>query len=281
MPGLARTIPAVDGLHLRVTHYPAVAGPDPAVPAPRAGVPTLLVHGFASAGAGNWERTGWVRTLTRAGIDLLTVDLRGHGGSDRPSDPGCYRLDLLVADALTAAESALAGSAGRIDLVGYSLGARVVSELAAGPLAGRVHRVALGGYAGGPLLQGLDPTAVATAFERWELSDEGERGWLAGHDPAVARLLEIAAAVPGNDPAALGALVVGLAGDPALAEPAPTPHGQVLLFWGADDPYAAGAARWAASMPAARTLVIPARDHISVLTSGPLRDAVAGFLAAG
>ena len=37
------------------------------------GPPILLIHGFASTGRVNWWDTGWVKTLTEAGRQVITI----------------------------------------------------------------------------------------------------------------------------------------------------------------------------------------------------------------
>ncbi|WP_196073065.1 alpha/beta fold hydrolase [Nakamurella alba] len=248
---------------VRVTRPAEVGAPRP---------PVLLVHGFGSGGAANWERTGWLRTLGRAGITAIAVDLRGHGGSDRPHDPARYRLDTLLAD-LRAVAAALPELAGPVDLVGYSLGGRLVCELAHRPGRLAVRRMVIGGYAGTPLLQDLPPDAVDQAFAQ------------IGGPPAVGeqhrgatRLAAIAAATPSNDLTALRALVAGLSVDPALARAAPPPQQPTLVVTGALDPIDDAAQAWAASLPHARWLEVPGRDHISVVTAALFRERVAEFL---
>jgi pimeloyl-ACP methyl ester carboxylesterase len=71
-----------DGLQLHV----ARAGDGP---------PVILLHGFPE----NW--TSWrhqIAPLVAAGYSVMAPDLRGYGGSDRPSGRKAYHLRHLVAD---------------------------------------------------------------------------------------------------------------------------------------------------------------------------------------
>ena len=54
------------------------------------GKPIVAVHGFGSSGAVNWLATGWVETLTKAGYQVITLDNRGHGASEKSYDPDVY-----------------------------------------------------------------------------------------------------------------------------------------------------------------------------------------------
>jgi pimeloyl-ACP methyl ester carboxylesterase len=242
-------------------------------PAGAAGrTPVLLVHGFGSAGAANWQRTGWLRTLGRTGITALAVDLRGHGRSEKPHEADRYRVEYLLQD-VRAAVRAHFDFAGEFDLCGYSLGARLVCELAALPDFERVRRMVVGGYSGDPLLRDVPGDDLDVAFRQLGAPAEELH-------PQARRLARIASADDRNDREALLAVIRGLAADPRLAQPAPPPMRPTLLVTGALDPVNAATGRWAETLPHARWLEVPGRDHISVVTSSLYRDRAAEFLTA-
>jgi pimeloyl-ACP methyl ester carboxylesterase len=103
--------------------------------------PVLLVHGFASNARVTWEGTGWVSALLAAGRTAITLDLRGHGESDKPVDASSYAPALLGADLRAVLDSA---GADAVDVVGYSMGNRVISALTE-IAPERVRRVVIGG----------------------------------------------------------------------------------------------------------------------------------------
>jgi pimeloyl-ACP methyl ester carboxylesterase len=78
----------------------------------------LLIHGFAAQADWNWRWPGIVGQLKRAGFRVIMFDLRGHGLSDKPHDPGAYGEELAkdVIRVLDAAE------VDRAIVAGYSLG---------------------------------------------------------------------------------------------------------------------------------------------------------------
>ena len=136
-------IPVATGVDLAVDDWPATgSGP--------AGAPFILVHGLAS-NARLWD--GVAGGLTALGHRVATVDLRGHGRSDKPDGP--YDVPT-VADDL----AALIGRLGweRPVVAGQSWGGNVVLELAAR------HPDAVGGIAG---VDGgwLEPSRV---FPDWD-----------------------------------------------------------------------------------------------------------------
>src|SRR3990172_9056253 len=80
--GLSMTEALLAGIRV---HYTA-SGSGPAV---------LLSHGYAATGD-MWEPQR--KALEDAGYRLITWDMRGHGQTDSPPEPGQYSEALTVAD---------------------------------------------------------------------------------------------------------------------------------------------------------------------------------------
>ncbi len=101
-------------------------------PVGKAGLGFLLVHGLAS-NARMWD--GVARVLAQSGVACATVDLRGHGRSDKP-DAG-YDYDTMCADLeAVMTELRAAGGVDTVVPVGQSFGGNLVIELAARRPAG-------------------------------------------------------------------------------------------------------------------------------------------------
>jgi N-formylmaleamate deformylase len=102
-------VPA-NGINLRVWHWPAEKPP------------LLVVHGITNSARG-WD---FVCRVLQADFDVWSVDLRGHGDSDKPErgySTADYAADLAgVVEALHLT---------RPDVLGHSLGARASARLAA------------------------------------------------------------------------------------------------------------------------------------------------------
>ena len=221
--------------------------------------PVLLVHGFASDAQVTWEGTGWVRALRDAKRAVITVDLRGHGESDKPVEPDSYAPARLGADLVAVLDSA---GADQVDVIGYSMGNRVVSALTS--LApDRVRRVVIGGAGQNEL------------FASWDL-DEARAVLLRGEpsrNPLIDQVLGPAIAA-GADREALLACIEGVAGAP-LSIPGDIP---TLFVAGENDPVPAGAQELAREW-GSDFVSIPGRDHVSTLTARAFKDAAIAFLS--
>ena len=203
--------------------------------------PVLLVHGFASSFERNWREPGWVDILHDEGLEVMGLDLLGHGTADKPHDPAAY------SDMTSAIESALP-TAGQVDAVGFSLGGQLLLKLAS-EQPHRFRRLVIGGV-GDNMFRDGDPEPAARAIETGEAS-EG--------DPAVAQAFSVFARAPGNDALALAACLrrpKSSVGEAALAGV----EVPVLVVLG-DQDFAGPAERLLAALPDARLVSLVAADH--------------------
>ena len=234
--------------------------------------PVLLVHGFASSTALNWEATGWVRDLTDAGRRVLTVDLLGHGASCAPLETDAYAPSRLRAAVLEVL--ALAGARPRevgnpssgVDLVGYSLGSRLVWELAA-ERPDLINRAVLGGMSAEDPLADFDLDAA----EKF-LADSSA----IAHE-SIASLMTQMQLAPGANTPALLRLVAAIKAE--RFEPGASAPLQPLLFVTGDrDVLATGTAALAALAADSETLWLPARTHTNAVSSRAFKQAAIEFL---
>ncbi|TFD54036.1 alpha/beta fold hydrolase [Cryobacterium frigoriphilum] len=223
----------------------------------------LLVHGFASSAVANWYATGWTRDLLRAGFHVIAIDQRGHGASDKPHSASAYTMELLVADVELVLDGYLISEA---RYVGYSLGARV-GWAAARAFGARISQAVLGGIPDGDPLKRFQ---IADARAHLEHGTE-----VTDHLTGV--YLKMAKTLPGNDLAALVALVEGMRGGPQpSADNAPA---QPLLFaTGSEDRILAASRSLAAAAPQASFFEIPGRTHFNAPPSRAFRDAAVDSL---
>src|SRR5580698_7066630 len=93
------------------------------------GPPVLLVHGFGSSREQNWKSTGWYGALGEAGYDVVAMDCRGHGQSDKPHDQAAYGHVRMAQDVIAVMDAAQLPAA---HLVGYSMGGFIGIRVLAG-----------------------------------------------------------------------------------------------------------------------------------------------------
>lgn len=203
---------------------------------PSTGHPIVLVHGLGANG------DTWLPMLPglQAERSIVMVDLPGHGST--PALPGDLTFDRLV-DSLEEflAEQDLSGA----DLVGSSMGARMVLELARRGVGRHVVALDPGGFwsptektvfatsvkASFALVRALRsqlPALTSSAAGRTALlSQFSARPWALPADVALRDLEAIA-----TTPALFETLQALVDSGPQLGGPTP---GQVVLGWGTQD----------------------------------------------
>jgi pimeloyl-ACP methyl ester carboxylesterase len=219
------------------------------------GPPLVLLHGFTPS-LEIWYDLGWVQAL-RDAYQLILIDARGHGASDKPHTPDAYRMTHMVAD-VTAVLDHL--GIDQAHVLGYSMGGGTCFGLAT-YAPERLRSLLIGGADG----QEGDPDQPDPLAEHWLAAlrahgiaglepdwDAGFAGWMT---PALkARFLA-------NDADAFIAYLscrerVGLT-DGLASVTVPC-----LLFAGTEDDCHAGAQQAAARLPNATFVSLPGLDHM-------------------
>ncbi|MFQ5937477.1 MAG: alpha/beta fold hydrolase, partial [Acidiferrobacterales bacterium] len=86
-----------------------------------------LLHGGFVQDRGVWHELGYVKRLA-PDFTVITVDIRGHGESQRPMSSGAYAIENLIDDVHSVANAC---GAGKFSLWGFSLGGSIAMQLAA------------------------------------------------------------------------------------------------------------------------------------------------------
>ena len=224
-----------------------------------AGLPVVLVHGFASSFERNWREPGWVDLLSDAGREVIGVDLLGHGSADKPHDPAAYAgVEDDVRAALPEGEPA--------EAIGFSVGARILLTLASAEPE-RFARLVVGGV-GANLFAGGSSDALARAIEHG----------VDGETPLIARVFAQFAAGSNNDKGALAAFL--RRPTPALtAEQLGRIACPVLVVLG-DKDFAGPADPLVEALPDARLVTLPGADHFATPKDVRFIDAALDFLGA-
>ncbi len=214
------------------------------------GPPLLLHHGF-SLSLENWRRNGYVSAL-RDTYELILIDARGHGQSDKPLDPGAYAFDTRVADI-----TAVLGHA-RIERAvfwGYSMGGHVgYAVLRYAPERFTAAII------GGSHPYSRDP---APFYQRAEmLRHVGMEGFIASEEEKYGRFPE-----PGrsqllsNDSEALAACGIAMGDAPDFADALTDARVPVLVYAGDRDTVYADAERSAVGKARVTFVALPGLDH--------------------
>ena len=84
------------------------------------GEPVVLVHGFAVDIASNWAEPGIIKGLADR-YQVIAIDNRGHGRSDKPHDPQQYGVNM-VSDVTRLLDHL---NIQKAHIVGYSMGGNI------------------------------------------------------------------------------------------------------------------------------------------------------------
>jgi pimeloyl-ACP methyl ester carboxylesterase len=241
------------------------------------GEPVVLIHGLAANLDINWMT---VMKPLSADYQVIALDLRGHGKSDKPHGPDRYGA-AMAEDVIRLLDHL---HVQRAHLVGYSLGAMVSAKVVA-THPDRVLTVTLGGAAG-----------VLDAPETWLVSKatadalENGRGLLplleALKPPGAPKVTPAQVKVMNaflnatNDPLALAAVLRGVRGLVVSDEQVRQIKVPVQAIVGSLDPLKRSVDAWKELLPDMRVDVIEGADHLR----GPMRPeflrVLKSFLAA-
>jgi pimeloyl-ACP methyl ester carboxylesterase len=230
-----------------------------------AGDPVVLVHGFGSNKEMNWVGPSWIAALKRGGFRAIAFDNRGHGLSTKFYDPADYDLAKMAGDVV-----ALMDHLGvpRADLIGYSMGARIVGYTAVA-YPERVRSAVLGGigerFVDGPVGRPI----IAQALEAPSLEDVT--------DP-VGRTFRKFAEQTKSDLKALAACMRG--GRKIITKvQAASIRSPVLVAVGSTDDIAGSGEALTELIPSSQFLAIPGRDHNRAVGDPVFKQGVLDFLA--
>jgi 3-oxoadipate enol-lactonase len=261
-----------DGVALEVTD----TGSGPAL---------LLVHGFGGAKEDFADHIDALAARHR----VVTLDLRGHGESDGPSDIAAYSLDRMAADVLGVADAL---GIYTFRLLGHSMGGMVARRVVLAHPA-RVAALVLMDTSPGAIAH-IDPDAMEAAAT--VMLDEGKEVLKPLLDaaatlatPAYERLL---AQRPGFEefedrkwealaPAMWATMAREMARQPdQLARLAGVRCPTLVIVGEQDEPFVEGSRQMAATIPGAELVVIPDAGHSPQFENPvPWLDALDRFLA--
>jgi len=243
------------------------------------GPTVVLLHCFAGDCQSQFVATGFMAGLSLA-HRVLGLDLRGHGGSDKPHDPAAYGAQM-TRDVVRLLDHV---GVERAHVVGYSMGGHLVAHLLTLAPARLVGAV-LGGACGRRRWTPADDARVALEadeLERGSMRAQILRLWPGDKPRPTEEALAARAQryLAGKDPLALAAVrranraqVVTDAQMAAVRVP-------TLGIVGGRDPYLADFRALAAIMPALQLHVIDDATHANAAARPEFLAVVRAFIAA-
>jgi pimeloyl-ACP methyl ester carboxylesterase len=240
------------------------------------GEPVVLVHGFAINHQLQWVRPGILKDLARD-YQVITLDNRGHGQSEKPHDPKKYGKEV-VADILRLLDHL---EIKRAHVVGYSMGAFITLKLVT-THPERVLSATLGGA-------GRHVDSDAAWMESFADSLENGKGF----GPLFQRLTPVGQPKPPetdlklrslmlaslNDTKALAALVRSYRELMVVEDHLKANKVPVLGLVGSLDPLKEGVDLLKGQMSNYTVEVIEGGDHMNAVFYPEFRDKLRGFLA--
>lgn len=248
---------ALDGVELAYFDLPPLeeAGEDKTI---------LLIHGFASTANVNWRGTSWTSTLRKLGYRIIAPDVRGHGASQKFYDPAEYGPDIFAADMIKLLDGL---GLKTVDVMGYSMGARITCYLAA-HYPERVSRAVFGGMGIQIFGQRGGYENVAEALEADDPASITD-----AHGASFRRFAD----VTGSDRLALAACIrlsqVQITRETVESVQAPT-----LVAVGSEDDIGGSAHELAALMQRGEGFTIEGLDHMKATGAASYKQAVSEFL---
>ena len=243
------------------------------------GTPVLLLHGFAVNSDLNWRLPGITESLARE-HRVISMDLRGHGLSDKPHRPDLYG-EAMARDVIALLDFL---EIEKVHLVGYSLGGVITLKLAttqpdrllsASPLGAgwedpedSVFLAALAGIAGDlEAGRGVPPLAASLGGDR-EPPGVLHTAWVRFMTSYMVDGPALAAMVRAIDGLTVERDRVARIGIP------------VCSIVGTRDPMKAGVDAMVGLVPDHTVVFIEGADHLSATTSPQLSDGLLRFLRA-
>lgn len=236
------------------------------------GHPVVLIHGATVSFKHNYADFGWIESLTGAGLQVIGLDLRGHGQSGKPHDFESYGTANLASDVIAVLDQL---SLLRASLVGYSIGTAVALHLlqSAPDRFDSAALIATGDglighlpYTFANILPALQEVLIRTEYPK-DLPKHLAMYWnfVAG---------------TGGDWQALRALAQ--ASYPALSkEDASAIRDPTLVISGQDDLVLGQGPGLAQALGQGQYLEVPGADHFSLSVDPGVKAAVAQFLLPG
>jgi pimeloyl-ACP methyl ester carboxylesterase len=230
------------------------------------GLPLVLQHGL-TGNLKNWRDYGYTVAMSKE-YQLILIDARGHGQSDKPHDPASYRPPSFAGDIIKVLDDLGIKKAG---YMGYSMGGSIGFHGIARYTLSRFNYLILGGMS--PYYTEIEAEAMQPRLASLQMAaEQGMEAHVAYLEKRDGLKLkpDYRAAVLANDPFALLAVTQSLStwhGAEDILRLIPVP---CLVYAGEADIFHPGAKKGAAAMPDARFFSLPGLNHVQAYQSSAL-----------
>jgi pimeloyl-ACP methyl ester carboxylesterase len=242
------------------------------------GEPVVLIHGWGVDIEWCWAEPGITKALA-AHYQVIAIENRGHGRSDKPHDPRQYGMNM-VSDVIRLLDQLEIQKA---HFVGYSMGGLITSILLA-EYPERVRTATIGGFGWeedeGPRRRRIQTAesleqgkGIGPAVEA--LTPRGEQAAVAEQMEAINKWF-----LDRNDPLALAAIARGNATLQASEKKLRANKLPALAVVGEVDPLRASVEKLAGIMGHLKVVVIPGANHMFAVRRPEFLEALRTFLAA-
>jgi pimeloyl-ACP methyl ester carboxylesterase len=235
------------------------------------GPPVVLLHGGTVSFERNYAMFGWIECLNRHGLQVIGLDFRGHGKSDKPHAIPAYGTAKLAGDVLALMDHL---HLDRAALVGYSIGTAVALHLLH-DFPARFECAAL--VATGDGLLGFLPHTFAVVLPFLALA-VARPAYPLDLPPHMAAYWKFVTET-GGDPQALAAFARA-SYPPLTPEQASHIAVPVMVVSGDRDLVLGQGRRLAHALPLGRYLEVAGADHLSLATDQGVQEAIAEFVCA-
>jgi pimeloyl-ACP methyl ester carboxylesterase len=234
------------------------------------GPPMILAHGWGSDTQSGWGVTGWIDALQQHRT-LISIDIRGHGKSDKPHRADVYSYAAMSRDVLAVMDKLEIEKA---DYMGYSMGAFMGAWLL-GNHADRFNSMVLGGIGDETEESANACIAIAAALRAPNMASISDplgkayRAYAESNPNSDLESLALSALKmwPEGYPLELGGKGLGEVDIPVL-----------IVNGDKDHPYVDTADTLAAVIPNARHVKIPGTDHLTTVPDPQFKQVVVAFL---
>ena len=225
------------------------------------GPPLVLQHGLTQT-LEDWRDFGYSKAL-KNDYQLILIDARGHGHSDKPHEPEAYGGQLMVGDVVAVLDVV---NVSKAQYWGYSMGGGIGFNVAK-YAPERFHALIIGGVS--PYLGREEMVQFLDQFGL--LLEAGMEALIAIYEGLAGQLLppDHKARLLANDAQALAAALQGIRMSD-VEDIMPTVGLPCLVYSGEDDANYNGARQCAQQMPNATFVSFPGLDHTHAFVQSDL-----------